>query len=223
MVKKGFTLIELLLATSITAMVVGSVASVYLFAATRGSHTMATGETVNQAQKLARTIDGLIANSTKASVIVSGSSKGLKCVMPANATDVDGDGVFDTYKPSKFSGPNARWGAGTRVWVYTADSTGDFLRPGSILWISKRADDLYPTTSDKLGATTYYSNTASLLNNLIDSATWTANADGTITYTIAFSSLSRADRRSPLAAGVDKAVSRTAAISRTVMPRNTIQ
>lgn len=222
--KKGFTIVELLLTTSLSAMVVGSVASVYLFAATRGAHTMATGATVYQAQGTARLIDRVISNATKASIVTSGSSTGLKCQMPDNSIDNDGDGIYDDFRPSKFTGANARWGKnGVRVWIYMADSTGDFLRPGSILWMAKRADDLYPTSADKTQAFAYYSDTASIKNNLIDSITWVANANGTITYTLNFSALTRADRRSPLAGTTDKTVSRTAGLTRTVMPRNTLQ
>ena len=215
--RRGFSIIDVVLATAITAILCGAMTSLYLFSSTRSAHAITTDAATNQAQQVSDFMDKVISDSVSATVVTSGAQTGLKCTLPANGTDTNGDGIPDQFTPVSITNGVVKWGTGTRVWFYMSNTTGNFTSVGTILTMAIRNDDLLPTGVQRNAAFTFYYDSGKPRWNLVDSVTWAANAtNGTAGYTIKTSSLVRSDSAATSAYTTDKAVSRTANISRTV-------
>lgn len=212
----GFTIVELMITCAITAILIGSTASIYMFTANRTAQALATVTTSSQMQMLSKSIDETVAKATHVQVVSVAGNIGLKCIMPASGTDTDADAFSDLFEPTSATAGQVRWGKGTRVWFYLANATGNFMQPGPIVWRAERNDDLIPTSLNVDRSFTYFQDTGLLRYSLLDSITWSVNAtDKTVTYTLKASSLARADRRSSTAYTTEKESSRTITLSRT--------
>ena len=217
----GFSMVEVLLACSITVVLVGAIASVYSFTASRASHALATGAATNQVQRLALNLDKYISQAQSASVITVGASSGLKCTMPELGTDTDADGAPDVFDPKGMAGGQPNWSRGKRIWFYLANSSGDFMQPGPILWMAVKSDDTIPTGASTIRSFTYLPGGTVLRYGLLDSITWMANATAkTASYTARASALARADRKSATAYTTEKNIAQTVTLSRTVFCDN---
>jgi type II secretory pathway pseudopilin PulG len=220
--KRGFTIVEVLLTVGISSLIVGSMALVYGYTMVRTSYAIATTSVSQQVQTLSSEIDSVISQASSTTIITTGGNTGLKCTMPATQVDLDADGILDAYQPTSILGGAPIWGKGKRIWFYTADSTGDFLRPGSVVWRAERSDDLFPTTTTADKSFAYYAgSTTNRRFSLIDQITWVNNTnDKYVTYTLRASTLTRAERSSPTAYGGEKNVAQTLTLTKNVFLRN---
>jgi hypothetical protein len=214
-------MVEVLLACSITVVLVGAIATVYSFSASRASHAFATGSATNQVQRLALELDKYIGQAQSASVVTVGASTGLKCIMPELGTDTDNDGAPDVFEPKTMTGGAPNWSRGKRIWFYLSNASGDFMQAGPILWMAVRSDDLIPTGANTIRSFTYLPGGTILRFGLLDSITWTANATAkTASFTAKASALARADRKSATAYTTEKSVAQTITLSRTIFCEN---
>lgn len=197
---RGFTLVELLFVTVITAIIVGSLGSLFLFVANRAAQTMSKNSVLMQAQALADELDATFSQAQGCVLIpIRTGVNGIKCVLPSVGTDSEGDGVIDKYGAA-WIGPTGREGFGTgkRVWFYMSNSgglTANAVVKGGVLWRAWRNDDSLPTSSDIDAKFAYYYDRTVNKWNLIDRIDYTINANGTITYTIVANKLRRAERQ----------------------------
>jgi hypothetical protein len=215
-------MVEVMLTTAMISVVVGSMAMVYSYTVARTSHAVAATAVSDEIQKLSDELDAVISQASSASVVTFGGNTGLRCTMPATQVDTNGDGNVDAYQPATMTGGSPTWGKGKRIWFYTADSTGDFTRPGPIVWRAERNDDLLPTAANADRAFAYYgSSSVTPRFGLIDQLSWVSNAtDKSVTYTIRASSLTRAQRASASAYSSEKNVSETLTLTKNVFLRN---
>jgi hypothetical protein len=221
MKRRAFTITEVCMASAISLIVVGTMAATYNFAVARTAHAFAVGSTTSQIQAFSREVDAVIAQASSVQVVVSGGSVGLRCTMPATPADVDMDGRTDAYLPTDTPGGSPVWGKGKRVWFYMANSTGNFLSPGPILWKAERNDDVFPLGINTIKDFTYVSNSTLQRFSLIDSITWSASTtDKTVTYTVKANALTRSDTKSATSYTTDGSKAQTLALTKTVFFNN---
>lgn len=177
MANKGFTVLELLLTLTLTALLAGTLVSLYVFVATRAAHGVAENNVLMQVRSVTNDISRTIANSVRCDLVTVGGKTALKCTMPEQEGETDARGNVVDYIP-KSLGPRAieQWGVGKRIWFYQADSTGVLGTDGTILWKAVRADDATPSSSDVDRTWTYYYDGTAYRWNLITSVTFAINA-----------------------------------------------
>ena len=219
---RGITLVEVLLATLLTAIIVGTLTSLYVFVVNRAAHAAADVSTTHQVQALSGILKRNISSAVSCEVVTAGGNTGLKCIMPVDGVDKDTDGYFDSYSPNGVSRRGiAKFGSGKRIWFYFADTTGNFAVPGKLLWKAVRTDDALPTAADVDNAFTYYYGSGKETWNLIESVTFvTDSSRGITSYSINSSSLTRTDMRKSDAVSITDADSYTADLSRTIYWRH---
>lgn len=199
--RRAFTLVELMLVSAMTAVIVGALGALFVFVATRASQTMSKNGVLLQAQALSEELDNTISQAQSCKLVnLRGGITGLKCVMPASGTDVDGDGIRDKYDPLGVR-PNGRegYGAGKRMWYFMSDSSGAtsaVMAHDGIFWRSWRDDDSIPSVGDLDRKFAYYYGTTNPKWNFIDTVSFTVNGDGTLTFTLSANKLRRSERRS---------------------------
>ena len=165
-------MVEMMLAVSLTALIVGTVTAVYAYSIQRLGYGLADASTQQQAEYGLDVIDKTV-NLAQTCVAVSVSStQCLKCTMPSNCTDTNGDGILDSCSPSAINRRSLeRWGNGYRVWFYLSDSSGTPGHSGSILWMARRTDDSTPTSSNVVTSYTYFPGNSVLRQSLAPSVT----------------------------------------------------
>ncbi|MCH8274197.1 MAG: type II secretion system protein [Armatimonadetes bacterium] len=223
--RRGMTLVELIVATGLTAVIVGTLAAFYALVTIRSAHSAAKVSVVMQAQSLADEIARTIEQSVECDLVSQGGGiKALKCIMPAQGTDTDGDGRLDTFWPQSVSaGGNEKFGEGKRVWFYMADSSAAFKIPGPILWRAERNDDVEPTPLDVDKEWSYYYDSGRPKWHLVESVEFDIVGDQLATFTINLSSLTRADKSAigvPADAAAPGADRYLLTLTRTVFWRN---
>lgn len=145
MCRKGFTLVEVMMASALTTIVVGAIVLLYGFVASRTSAATARLALLSQATTLASEMQATIRDACSVEVVTQGSISALKCIMPANGVDSDGDGQFDRHLPSKMSATGQeRYTKGKRVWFYFSAEDGTFGKAGTVLCRAVTNDDSYP-------------------------------------------------------------------------------
>ncbi len=193
----GMTLIELVLATALSALIIGAVASLYAFVVIRSGGSGAHSALLLQSRRVLQDITDTVRNSVNCQVVTAGGNTGLKCILPVRAVDLDGDGVADRYDPNIVTGFGIpRYGTtGARVWFYRASASGNFTSPGNILYRAVRFDDALPTGTDVDKKWTYYYSTGPSQTNLIDTLTFTVDSTQRLTtITLTASVLTREER-----------------------------
>ncbi len=193
--KRGFTLIELLIAMSMMTVLIGAVTSVYAFTVQRLGYSLANYTTQREAEYGLDAIEHIVGVSQTCSQVTIGTNPCLKCTLPANSTDILGDGTQYACSPNAINRRSQeRWGNGKRIWFYFAASPGDPTIAGSTLWMATRGDDLTPGAANVVQAFTYLPGNAKTRLDLIQSfgtsAGPNANED---TITIATGSYTNAD------------------------------
>ncbi|HLK15781.1 MAG TPA: hypothetical protein VKT78_13340, partial [Fimbriimonadaceae bacterium] len=155
--RRAYTMVEMMLAVSMTAVIVGTVTLLYAYTIERMGCGVADATTQREAAYGLDVIDATINKAQScASVSVSGNVA-LKCTMPANCSDLNGDGILDSCTPDAINRRSQeRWGNGYRVWFYLSDTTANSATPGSVLWMAKRTDDGVPTQADTVKSFTYF-------------------------------------------------------------------
>ncbi len=196
--RRGTTIIELLLVIGLQVIILGAVATLYLFTIQQCGQATAAVGSIEQANNAMDAIATTVRQSMVCATVTSGGKTGLRCTLPNNAIDTDGDGVVDTWLPDKYGADGkATYTKGTRVWYYQAGSTGAFGTAGTTLWRATRTDDSNPTASDV--DTTwafYYGGKSRYL--LIDSLAFVVSGSSAIVTTTIVAS---ASARSPDASG----------------------
>lgn len=166
---RSFTAVELLLAITLTAIIAGTVVSVYVFVATRVAHMTSEMSVAEQVSKLRAAMAPIIQDAVEVEIKSSGGQRALVCTMPAIGHDDNGDGVKDRYEPLTvdLSG-GEQWGKGERIWFYQADDTGVLGTAGRKVFMAKRLDDSNPSGLDVHEAFNTYHGSSTYRYNYID-------------------------------------------------------
>jgi Tfp pilus assembly protein PilV len=216
---RGFTLVELTLVALLTSLVVGAVAGLYVFSAQRTAHAVADETILGQTTTVLQQLEKTISQANTCSAVAVGTGTALKCIMPANGTDHNGDGYMDSFTPVSASRRcTEHWGQGQRVWFYMSDSTGNPTASGTYVWRAKRNDDTTPTSSDADPTWTFYYG-GNARTPLITGFSFTVNSSAqTVAITLTANELARAQRSS--SASSDSSQSRSMTVTRTIYWRN---
>lgn len=196
MYKRGTSLVEVLMAVLLTAMIVGAVSAIYGFATARAAHTVANQNSTEQSTRLLDAIESSIRNAVTCDLVNIGGQSVLRCTMPANGTDTDGDGVDDRFDVLSVGRRGTdKWGTGQRVWYFIADSSGVPGTTGTIPWRAVRNDSSVISSGDVDRKWTYpYGGTRCAFGQ-ITSLTYTINATyHVVTVSVAAGTLIRASR-----------------------------
>lgn len=146
--RRGFTVIETILASTLTAMVVGTLISLYALVATRTMHSYTDSNTVWQVSSVADEMSEYISNAINVSTKTVGGTTALKCTMPATGRSANGNGRYEFYEPDKIIGLGQEdFTTGQRVWFYMGDKFGTPSSSGTMIHKAVRSDDLDPSTS----------------------------------------------------------------------------
>ncbi len=218
--KRGFTLVEMVLVTALTAMIVGALCSLYAFSTNRAAHAYANYGSLMQARDLMDEIESVVQWSQTVSLVSSGSTTGIRCTMPVNGTDKDGDGYADTYTLTTVNRRGLpKWGTGNRIWFYRSDSTGDFTHSGSVPWRAQRSDGSMPTTSDVDSKFAYYYTSGQSRYSLINGLSFVVDSTAhTVDVTVTTNDLVR--REASSAAASDANLSYSLTFTRKIYWRN---
>ena len=184
------------LVLTLTAMVLGVMATLYGFAMSRLAHATATFATTSDAVWAADVIEATVRDSSSCSIVSVSGRSCLKCVLPLTETDRDSDGFADRYNPLGVTRRGwEKWGnSGKRIWFYQGSEAGTPSSTGTILFRAKRSDDTTPSGSDIDNEFTYATD-ARLRRPLISNFTASVNSSNrTVTFTISTSSLTRDER-----------------------------
>ena len=180
-------MVEMLLVVSMTALIVGAVTAIYAYTVERLGNGLADARTQRQAEYGLDVVDTTINKAQSCSLVYVSGVPCVKCTMPANCSDANGDGILDTCTPDAINRRSLeRWGNGYRVWFYMADATGVPGVPGSLLWMAQRTDDGTPTSVNTVAAYTYFPGNTKVRLDLIQSLT-SGTATFSNEYTVALS------------------------------------
>jgi hypothetical protein len=143
------TLIELLVVITIQVVVIGSATALLCFTLAQVGQNSAGIASLQQASTVLDDIAGTVREAYSCTTVTSNGVSGLRCKMPGNASDSDGDGINDVFNPDAF-GSNSKpiYSQGVRIWYYLGDPKGAFGTSGTTLWRAVRSDDNNPTSAD---------------------------------------------------------------------------
>lgn len=195
MVRRGYTYVEVILAATIGLAIFGLSAMFYAYTVTRSAHAMSSAAVLTEGDRLLLSVKKTVESAHSVSSASYAMKSGLKCVMPLDGSDTDGDGRLDAWSPYKIAAGKPRYRPGKRVWFYFSDTTGDFTRDGPILYRAERFDDSVPTSLDvDKNWTFYYGKVGHRSYNLIGDFKWTVDSTGgVVTLTIDLSKALRGD------------------------------
>lgn len=218
--RRGVTLVEALLATSLAAIVIGSLVAVYGFCAVRFAHAYARGNAVSQADRLVQEIATYVASAKSCSLVTSGTTKGLKIVMPQNGIDRNRDSENDDVYPNRIRALSyEQFDDGVRVWFYLGDAKAGFASSGTTVCKAVRYDDSLPSAPDVQQSWVYYYDRSVARYNLVTQLDFVVSAGSKSTkITVKASSLIRGERPAP--DGTPTGNMYEHSVSRTVIWRN---
>lgn len=210
---RAFTLAEVLIAAVLGLAVFGLSAVMYGFAVTRTSQSMASAAVLTQADQLTNSMVRTVRDSIRVDSITYALKSGLKCTLPLDGVDTDGDGQLDSFLPYRVNGLGPVYRPGKRVWFYFSDKSGDFTHDGPYLFRAVRQDDGYPTPLDiDKNWSFYYGRTSTLNYGLVDSILWSVDpANLVVTFTVDLSKQLRSEARA--GAGSDGSTARKLRLS----------
>lgn len=149
MTKRGHTLVEMIIATGLLAIMVAGLTALFGFTGKRNLYAIARFSVLRSASVSAKDIEATVEMAVNCQEVANGTSDALVCTMPLNGTDTSGDGVLDTFTPSRISKRGyPRYGSGQRVWYFLSDANGVFGNSGPYLYRAIRNDGANPGVDD---------------------------------------------------------------------------
>ena len=193
--RAAFTLVEMSLVLTLTALIIGVLTVLYGYTLERLAHATANFAATDDAYLSSNDINDVVRNAYSCTTVTLNGVTGLKCTLPANGSDKDGDGKLDSWMLTSVSRRGLeKVATGKRVWFYLGNTTGAFGTTGTILWKAERSDDVNPTASDANSRYAYVTSTR-LRYPLISSLSFTVNSSAqTVVTTVVAGSLTRAER-----------------------------
>lgn len=145
----GVTMVEVLIAATLTTVVFGAVATLYVGTMTAGGRSMTQATTQARGASVLDQIENVVQQATLCTEVVTGPNEALRCILPSGGRDVNGDGLADVFSPATVCKRGGdRFTNGRRVWFYLSDASGEYGRDGTVLYRAERTDDSTPTTTD---------------------------------------------------------------------------
>jgi Tfp pilus assembly protein PilE len=195
--RRGLTLVEVLITATVTAVLVVALVGLYGFVMVRTMHSYARGNAMLQAEAVASELTSTITNSMNCEVAVVSGVRALKCTLPANGIDKNGDNVTDEYFLTRVRALSIEeFTQGPRVWYYFGDPDKDIGSGGrTILCKAIRNDDQPPTSADVVRQWVFYYDKPESRWSLIERLDF--SVDGmlrTATFAVSASTLIRGER-----------------------------
>lgn len=174
-----------MLSLALTAIVIGVMATLYGFAAVRLSDAYTRSSLSEQVNGVADKIELTIRNAHSCALDPNGN---LRCVMPLDGVDSDGDGHYDSYYPFQLdTNGEGLYGSGPAVWFYNAgpDAIYNSGLSGNVWSADMRGSlGLTPTPATLDHAFAYYYD-GNLRYPLVTGLSFSLNAaTHSITYTV---------------------------------------
>ena len=193
--RSAFTTVEMLLALTLGSIIFVAASGLYLFSVTKSTQALAASTVALEADRSVRDLENVVRSSVSVTSVSLTGGLALKCTLPADGADTNGDGVIDDYQPYKVNSGEARYRAGKRVWFLFSDATLSPSRAGNVLVRYERTDDATPSASDaKVDAAYYYADRVNSNSKLIDRLTWSVDsAQNMVTLTLDLSKVLMAD------------------------------
>ncbi|MEI7986314.1 MAG: type II secretion system protein [Armatimonadota bacterium] len=139
---RGATIIEMIFTMSLMVAVIGSTVTLYAFVAIRAGDSVTKYNTYQQTKDLMLAISDVTSNAMSCSNVTIGSVTALKCKMPNDGTDRDGDGIIDQYKPSGINKLlKETYTAGKRIWFIPSTKPFSLGTTGKYWYRAMRTDD----------------------------------------------------------------------------------
>lgn len=211
-------MIELTITVSLTALVVGVVASLYSFVSVRLCDAYTQSLVIDQVNDVADKIEATIRNADSCRTLDAGAI--LSCSMPKNGVDSDGDGHYDAYYPDKVDAKGeGQYTVGRYYWFFQAGSDGAYQGATTgYIWRADSDSAAKPAKSDVDTDFIYYPGPAKKIrNNLVHMVQFAVDdATKTVTYTVTGGSRMGSENTDTS----DLNASRVVSVTRTVAWRN---
>lgn len=196
--KKGFTLVELLVVIGVASIVLGALGTLYCYVMAQIGDATAEMTATDQATTAFRDMEATVRDAVLCEARTLNGVVALRCKMPNEEVDLNGDGIAESYAPSSIDKLGLeKYALGKRVWYYLSNSTGTFGSPGSILWRAVVAGDANPGAADRDLAWTFrYGQTNAPRFPLVTTFSVAVNATNrVVTLDLAAESADYADRK----------------------------
>ncbi|HLO98315.1 MAG TPA: hypothetical protein VK171_06945 [Fimbriimonas sp.] len=147
--KRGATLVEVIFTLSLASTVLASIATLTSYVLIRTGDSVTQFNTINDATSVVDAIANTATNAMVCATVPVGSVNAIKCTMPEDGTDVDGDGILDSYLPDKvYKSLQETYVAGKRVWYFPSTKPAAIGTPGRYWYRAIKSNDATPISSD---------------------------------------------------------------------------
>lgn len=135
-------MIEMIFTMSLMVAVIGSTVTLYAFVAIRTGDSVTKYNTYQQTKDLMSAFSDVACNAISCTNVTLGSVTALRCTMPADGTDRDGDGILDLYKPSGvYKTLKEYYSPGKRIWFFPSSRPFSVGATGKYWYRATRNDD----------------------------------------------------------------------------------
>jgi type II secretory pathway pseudopilin PulG len=147
--QRGATLIEMMFTMSLMVAVIGSTVTLYAFVAIRTGDSVTKYNTYQQTKDLMMAFSDVASDAISCTNVTLGSVTAIKCTMPNDGTDRDGDGIFEQYSPSSVNKLlKESYTAGKRIWFFPSSRPYTVGTAGKYWYRATRNDDLNIVAAD---------------------------------------------------------------------------
>lgn len=147
--KRGTTLIETIFTLSLASTILAAVATLASYVLIRTGDSVTQFNTINDSQEV---LDAIALTATEAiscTNVTVGSITAIKCTMPANGSDLDGDGILETYLPNKvYKTLQETHTNGKRIWYFASPWPVSVGASGRYWYRAIKSSDSTPSLAD---------------------------------------------------------------------------
>lgn len=134
---------------SLASTVLASIATLTSYVLIRTGDSVTQFNTINDATTVVDAIAQTAANSMVCVSVPVGSVTALKCTMPADGTDVDADGILDSFIPDQvYKTLQETYVPGKRIWYFRSTSPVAIGTAGNYWYRAIKSNDTTPIASD---------------------------------------------------------------------------
>jgi hypothetical protein len=142
-------MVEMIFTLSLASTVLASIATLTSYVLIRTGDSVTQFNTINDATVVMDAIATTASNAMVCTTVTVGSVSAIKCTMPEDGTDVDADGILDTYTPDKvYKTLQETYAPGKRIWYFPSTKPPVIGTAGTYWYRAIKSNDTTPVTSE---------------------------------------------------------------------------